>query len=168
MKQLLVLTLVLFIFSVTVNAQTNSNDPFQAYEEALKAYDQAAQNLQRSNLRAQKREIIKKAISLTSKQSQVFWPIYERYEAQTTQWNDSRMAVINDYVNHRADLSEQKASELVNRVMQMQKDRLEMKRAYVGELGKVLKAKQALRLLLLEHQMDVQIDAQIAAQIPLE
>jgi hypothetical protein len=42
-----------------------------------------------------------------------------------------------------------------------------LKRAYIKELGTVLTAKQALRLLLLENQIDLQIEAQIAAQIPL-
>jgi hypothetical protein len=123
--------------------------------------------LQRANLRAQKREIIQKAISVSSEQSKLFWPIYDRFEAETIRINDERLAIINDYVNQKSDLSAEQATNLINRMMSIQLRRNESKRGYVKELGKVLTAKQALRLLLLENQIDVQIDAQIAAQIPL-
>jgi hypothetical protein len=142
-------------------------EAMQAYANALKAYDDAAQQLQRANLRAMKKQIVGQALSLTSDQSPRFWPIYDKYEAEVLKINDTRIALITDYLNHRADLSSEKASELINRVMQSQLERQERKRAYVKELGKVLTAKQALRLLLLENQIDIQIDAQIAAQIPL-
>jgi Spy/CpxP family protein refolding chaperone len=143
-------------------------DAEQAYQSALKAYDAAVLQLERSNVRLQKRAIIKKSLSLNEKQSAQFWPIYDKYEAATAKINDTRLALITDYLNHRKDLSAEKATELINGAMQTQTQKLELKRVYVKDLGKVLTAKQALRLLLLENQLDVQIEAQIAAQIPLE
>jgi hypothetical protein len=142
-------------------------EAMQAYANALKAYDEAAQHLQRANLRAVKRQIVEKALELSQDQSPRFWPIYDHYETEATKINDARINLIQDYLNHRADLSAEKASELINQVMQTQSKRQELKRSYVKDLGKVLTAKQALRLLLLENQIDVQIEAQIAAQIPL-
>jgi Spy/CpxP family protein refolding chaperone len=167
MNKAIFLLVGLSIFSVAMRAETQSADPIQAYANALKAYDEAAQQLQRANLRAQKKEIIKQALSLTPQQSQRFWPIYEKYEAQTARINDSRLALITEYLNHRVDISSEKATDLINRVMKVQLERQELKRGYLKELGGVLTAKQALRLLLLENQIDVQIDAKIAAQIPL-
>ena len=160
------LIFMLFFCVTSVFAQT-SEEAIQAYTNALKAYDEAAQHLQRANLRDQKREIVKQAISLHSNQSVPFWAIYDKYEAEAIKINDSRLALINEYVNHRQDLTAEKAAQMINRIMQTQQQRHELKRGYVKELGKVLDAKQALRLLLLEHQIDVQIDAEIAAQIPL-
>jgi len=157
----------LFLFLCTTLSAQTPEEAIQAYNNALQAFDSAAQQLQRANLRAQKKEIVKKALSLSSDQSEAFWPIYDKYEAEVIKINDARVVLITDYVNHHADLSAEKATELINRVMQVQMQRQELKRSYVKDLGKVLSAKQALRLLLLENQIDVQIDAQIAAQIPL-
>jgi hypothetical protein len=166
MKKWIVFAFFFLLAVPPVSSQT-SEEAIQAYGDALKAYDEAAQQLQRANLRAQKKQIIEKAISMTSKQSSVFWPIYNQYEAQVIQMNDKRLALIADYVASRENLSVQKATELINGVMQIQFQRQEAKRSYVKQLGKVLTAQQALRLLLLENQIDVQLDAQIAAQIPL-
>jgi len=160
--------IALGVLAVCLSAYPQSSEEaMQAYTNALKAYDEAAQHLQRANLRAVKKQIVEKALELNEDQSPKFWPIYDHYEAEATKINDTRIALIQDYLNHRADLSSEKASELINRVMQTQLKRQELKRAYVKDLGKVLTAKQALRLLLLENQIDVQIEAQIAAQIPL-
>jgi hypothetical protein len=169
MKNVAAVILFNFLFVICLHAQTNSEmDAEQAYQSALKAYDVAVMQLERSNVRSQKRAIIKKELSLNEKQSAEFWPIYDKYAAATSKINDTRLALITDYLNQRKDLSAEKATELINSAMQTQIQKLELKRAYIKDLGKVLTAKQALRLLLLENQVDVEIEAQIAAQIPLE
>ena len=166
MRKTAVFILVCVVSIVWIQAQP-ADDAVQAYTNAVKAYENAAQQEQRGKLRAQKKEIVKQAISLSSEQSRDFWPIYNKYEAESIKNNDTRLALIADYLDHRADLTSEKAADLINRIMQAQLQRHEAKRAYVKELGTVLTAKQALRLLLLENQLDVQVDAQIAAQIPL-
>lgn len=166
MKGLIAVVSVL-VCAIQLYAQTSSDDAIQAYQNALADYDSAVKQLQRSNLRSQKREIIKKNISLNSDEAKAFWPVYDKFEAETTRLNDQRFALINDYVSHYDNLTAGKAAELINSWMQLQKERQEMKRNYVRELGKVIPAKPALRLLLLESQMDLQIDASIAAQLPL-
>jgi hypothetical protein len=168
MKKIAAIILLSFLRIASLYAQSNSDDNAeQAYQAALKAYDNAVLQLERSNVRSQKRAIIRKSISLNTEQSRNFWPIYDKYEAGLIKLNDQRLALIIDYVNHREDLSAEKATELINSAMQLQQQKQELKRAYVTDLGKVLTAKQALRLLLLENQFDVEIEAQIAAQIPL-
>lgn len=162
-----ILVLVCFVFIVCVQAQTTSDDAVQAYNDAVRAYENAAQQEARGKLRAQKKEIVRQAISLSTEQSRDFWPIYDKHEAETARINDTRLALLQDYLDHRASMTAEKAGELINRIMQVQLQRQGSKRAYVKELGTVLTAKQALRLLLLETQLDVQVDAQIAAQIPL-
>src|SRR5262249_7369810 len=136
-KVIAALSVLILICALPLYAQTSSDDAMQAYQNALADYDSAVKQLQRSNLRSQKREIIKKNVSLTSDEAKAFWPIYDKYEAETTKLNDRRFALINDYVSHYENLSAAKAAELINSWMQLQKERLEMKRNYVRELGKV-------------------------------
>src|SRR5262245_38719274 len=86
--------------------QTNSEmDAEQAYQSALKAYNVAVLQLERSKVRSQKRAIIKKSLSLNEKQSAQFWPIYDKYQSATAKINDTRLALITDYINQRKDHS---------------------------------------------------------------
>jgi hypothetical protein len=166
-KKTLVFVFSFFLFIVCAQAQTSSDDVIQAYENALKTYGDAVQDLQRADLRSQKRNIVKKTISLNPEQSRAFWPVYDKNEQEVKKINDTRLALITEYRNSLTNIPPEKAADLINRWMQIQLQRNEQKRAYVRELAKVLSSKQALRLLLLENQIDLQIDAQIAAQIPL-
>jgi Spy/CpxP family protein refolding chaperone len=156
-----------FLISTSCLTAQSTDETIQAYNNAIQAYGDAVQQLQRANLRTQKREIINKSLSLTAEQSKKFWPIYDKNEAELTRINDRRLALINDYVSYKSGIPSEKAAELINSIMQIQQDRHELKRRYVKEMGTVLTGKQALRLLLLENQIDLQIEAQIAAQIPL-
>jgi len=165
-KQLAVL-LTCFSVSFSGLVAQSSDEAIQAYNNAIQAYGDAVQQLQRVNLKTQKREIINKSLSLNAEQSKKFWPIYDKNEVELTRINDRRLALINDYVNQKPQISSEKAAELINSIMQIQQDRHDLKRSYVKQLGTVLTGKQALRLLLLENQIDLQIEAQIASQIPL-
>lgn len=70
MKKVAAVILFSFLFVICLDAQTNSEmDPEQAYQSALKAYDAAVMQMERSNVRSQKRAIIKKTLSLNDKQS---------------------------------------------------------------------------------------------------
>jgi hypothetical protein len=166
-KRFLTLICSILIFYAFLQAQTSSDEAIQNYNDAVKIYSDAVQQLQRANLRLQKRQIIQKSVSMNSEQSKKFWPIYDKYEAELMKINDERLALITDYTNQKDGLSSEKATELINHVMQIQMKRHELKRSYVKDIGTVLTAKQALRLLLLENQIDLGIEAQIAAQIPL-
>lgn len=166
MKRIIVLVFLGILCSFWLHAQS-PEDAIQAYANALKAYDEASKQLQRADLRAQKKELIRKTMSFSPEQSRAFWPIYDKYSAEMVKVNDARVTIINDYLQHYKDLSGEKAADLINRIMQVQLDMQEVKRSYVRELGKTIPAKQALRLLLLENQIDVQMDVYIAAQIPL-
>jgi Spy/CpxP family protein refolding chaperone len=159
--------LFLLVFNALLTAEETSDEAIQAYNSAIKAYGDAVQELQRADLRAQKRQIIQKSVSITSEQAKAFWPIYDKYEREVMKINDTRLALITDYTNQKDGISSEKATQLINEIMQVQSKRHELKRAYVKEIGTVLTAKQALRLLLLENQIDLQIEAQIASQIPL-
>jgi hypothetical protein len=166
MKQFVVV-IYCFLTCITSLCAQSADDAIAAYNNAVKAYGDAVQQLERANLRAQKREIIKRSVSMSAEQSKTFWPIYAKYEGELTKLNDARLAIISDYTSQQDGISAEKATEVINRVMQVQAKRHELKRAYVKDIGTVLTAKQALRLLLLENQIDLQLEAQIAAQIPL-
>lgn len=168
MKKIAIALFAILISSLHLHGQTAQEEDIQTYNRAVADYEESVNQMKRSELRLQKKEIIHKVLGLSSEQARAFWPVYDKHEVEVLRSNDSRLAIIAEYMNHRSDMSPEKASELINRVMQAQDERHELKRNYVKELGGVLTAKQALRLLLVENKLDLQIDAQIAAQIPLQ
>ena len=65
--------------------------------------------LLRSDVRANKAELIGRALALPDSQAQVFWPMYREYEAETAKLWDQRVQLIKDYIAAYDSLSDAKA-----------------------------------------------------------
>lgn len=171
MKKITIVLLLLFASAALVCAQTatpaSKQDIVKSYQEAEKAYADASIELQRSHIREQKREVVKKAIALTPEQEKSFWPIYDKYESDLKKLNDDRYAMIKDYAANYETMTDAKADELITRAMDFANKRLALRKGYLDEAHKVIPAKTVARLFQLEHQMDMVIDLQIASEVPL-
>ena len=170
MKKISILVLLFLAIGFTLTqaqTQTSTQDAIKAYQDTQKAYQDASLELQRINVRTQKREIIKKAVTFTDEQSKAFWPVYDNYEKQLITLNDSRLAIIKDYAANYQTMTDENASELTDRAMDFQQKRLALMQSYVGDLKKILPGKTVARLVQLENQMGLLVDLQIASEVPL-
>jgi len=156
-----------FAWAQTAETQKASMDPVAAYKKAEKDYMNASIDLQRLNIRNQKRAIIQKAIPLTADQAKAFWPIYDKYEAALIKVNDIRFNMIKDYAAHYETMTDEKADELITKATDFQDQRFALRKTYLNEAKTVLPAKLVARLYQLENQMDLLVDLDIAAQVPL-
>src|SRR5437762_1469201 len=71
-------------------------------EVNMRAYTE----LLRSDLRAQKVAIITEVMQFTEAEDTKFWPVYREYEAELAKINDDRMALIKDYADNYAALTD--------------------------------------------------------------
>ena len=167
----LTLALVLILaaslgWAQTQTAATNQN-ALAAYKNAEKAYANAAFELQRVELRKEKRDIIDAVAKFTDSQAKAFWPIYDNYEKELVKLNDQRMAVIKDYADNWTKLTDAKALELAARSADFAEKRLALRKTYMENMKKVLPGILVARLMQLEHQLDLLIDLEIASEVPL-
>jgi hypothetical protein len=168
MKKLLILLLMIAAaFVGRVSAEISKEDAVKAYQGAEKAYQEAALELQRVDLRKQKRALIEQAVPMTEEQKKSFWPMYDKYEKQLIQLNDSRLALIKDYAANYEKMTDEKAAELIMKAMDFQEKRLAARKNYLGDLKTILPPKMVARLMQLENQTDLLIDLQIASEVPL-
>jgi hypothetical protein len=72
----------------------------------------------RADLKAQKEAIIKETMQLNEQQAAVFWPIYRQYDAEQTKLGDEKLAIVQDYAANFMIMTNEKADELAQRVMQ--------------------------------------------------
>lgn len=146
--------------------QDKTTQAFQAYQQAEKTYHEAVLELQRVDLRDQKRAIIETQMKFSAAQAKAFWPIFDNYEKELIKLNDMRLEVIKDYGAHYVDLTDAKALELAARAMEFQEKRIALRRTYMNNLKPALPGILIARLMQLENQIDLQIDLQVAAEVP--
>ena len=168
MKKLLFLVLMFAAaFAGTGSAEVSKEDAVKAYQGAEKAYQDASMELQRIDLRKQKRTLIEHAVPLNEEQKKTFWPVYDKYEKQLIEINDQRLAMIKDYAAHYEKMTDEKAAELIMKSVDFQEKRLDARKTYLNDLKTILPPKMVARLLQLENQTDLLIDLQIASEVPL-
>jgi hypothetical protein len=123
--------------------------------------------LLRSDLRTQKVALVTEAMELTDAQSEVFWPIFRKYDAELATLNDQRIALIKDYAQNFDKMTDAKADELTKKVFSLLEKRLKLQEDYYLQFTEALGSIVAARFMQAERQINALVDLQIASELPL-
>ena len=123
--------------------------------------------LVRSDLKTQHVALVTENMKLTDAQSQTFWPIYRKYDAEMTAINDQAIALIKDYAANFDKMTDAKAAELMKGSFGIMDKRLKLLNKTCDEVGKALGPVLGVRFMQIERQILAAVDLQIASQIPL-
>jgi hypothetical protein len=118
-------------------------------------------------IRANRKALVAVNLKLTDDEAAKFWPVYDRYQTEINAVGDRLVGVIQDYTTHFSDLSDDKATKLVDDYLAVEADRVKVKRAYVEEFGKALPGRKVARFYQIENKMDAVIRYDLAATIPV-
>ena len=121
----------------------------------------------RSDVRTEKVAVITEVMMFTDPESEAFWPIYREYELELAKIFDDRLANIKKYAEHYEHLDDATADELIIAAFKVDEKRHKLQKSYYTKFKKALGAKRAAKFMQLEHQIDLLIDLQIAANLPL-
>lgn len=123
--------------------------------------------LMRSNVRYEKSNWIRANVPMTEHESEVFWPLYRRYQAELTKVGEERLALIKEYADNHENLSDSRARALLDRSFAIDSKLQTLRRLYKNEFLTVLPPKVVARFFQVEHRLNLLIDLEVAAQIPL-
>jgi len=123
--------------------------------------------LLRSDIRTQKIAILTEMMEFTEAEDTAFWPIYREYDAELSKLGDERVALIADYAKNYDTLTDDMADALAKRAIDLEARRQAVKAKYYDRMRTALKPRTALRFLQVEHQIQLLIDLQISAALPI-
>ena len=123
--------------------------------------------LARSDLRLRKSLIIAQNLPLTEDEAAGFWPIQHDYEEGLDKINDQRLALIRKYFRDAGTMNDADAAQLANAAFDLETRRTELKRVYFKKLQAAIPATKAVRFFQIENQLNMVVDLQIAAALPL-
>ena len=151
---------VLFLLASTVALPS-------ADARAQGAYIESYIQLMRADVKAKKVAIITERMEFTEEESAVFWPLYGEYEFKLSKLGDAKVALIKEYLKHYDILGNKKAKELAKKFFDLEERRTSLKRNYFRKMEKVLPAWTVAKFFQAEHRINLLIDVQLAAQLPL-
>ena len=123
--------------------------------------------LLRSDVQAQRTAVVTDEMKLTDDQSKAFWPLYREYSNKQQVLGDQRVSLIKDYANSYNTMDDATAYGLVKRQLKFTQDRLKLQADYYPKFKKAVGAKQAAKFLQIDNRLNMLIDLQLAASIPV-
>jgi len=123
--------------------------------------------LLRSDLKTQKKVVIAEAMNLNELQAEKFWPIYREFEFESAKLGDVKVEIIKEYAAKYDNLTEEVADDLLNKSFELDEDKLDLQKEYYNKVKAQLGAKQAGKFMQIVNRLNMLIDIQVAAELPL-
>jgi hypothetical protein len=175
MKKLITLCLVLFgVFTCAAEGRGQGNtQATKSAQPAVRRDDTQRKNIQayveliRKDVRRDKTQIMGAVMRLDPEDAAKFWPIYNEYDAELNKVNNLRSDNIQEYARTYAEMTDEKADELIKRALDYQRQRSDLLGRYYERVKEALDAINAARFVQIEHQLLMLIDLQIASSLPV-
>jgi hypothetical protein len=152
MKKLLIALAVLAVASPVVAGEQTMN---------------AMIELLRQDIRTERIAIIEEVMEFTQTEADAFWPLYKEYEAKANKINDERWVLIKDYADHYGNVSDEKASDLIQKSLELNIKEANLNKAYFKKYSKAIAPKRAAQFMQLQSQIELLVKLQVASELPL-
>jgi len=146
----------IFALLVAVSGPAFAQDDLAQYAQMLK-----------EDLQTTKKEWITKGmITFTDEEAKRFWPIYDAYNAELGNFVDARVALIKAYADDYDNMTDEKATDLLNRRFSIEKQRTLLDEKYRPKFATALSPRRLVRFYQIEHQLDLLIELRASTAVP--
>jgi hypothetical protein len=168
-------TLIALAVSATVARAQATQKPAPPTPTPQQLSDQQAETLNlsayaellRSDVQAQKIAILTMVMGFDEAEDKAFWPIYREYNTEMAKLGDERIALIAEYARTYSGITNEVAQQLMTRAIALDGRRRAALEKCTDQVKTALSPKMALKFLQVEHQLQLIIDLQIAATLPV-
>ncbi|MGA7293157.1 MAG: hypothetical protein WBW53_14955 [Terriglobales bacterium] len=123
--------------------------------------------LLRSDVQADKNQIIADTMQFTDAESKGFWPLYREYAHDQQTIGDDRVQLIKDYAANYDSIDDAKANDMMHRMINIENRTLNLREDYWPKFMKVLGAKRAAKFYQVDARLSLLINVQLTSAIPL-
>jgi len=148
MKKIILTSLISF-FAISIYAQNS-------YLEIV-----------RSTIKTEKKALIAEVMELSDAENIPFWEVYNEYDEKLYKLNTDYFSVVMDFADNYENMSAEKATELLTRANKYSLDVAKLEKTYLKKMMKVISPQKTVRFFQASNKIQVMIDAQLAAEIPL-
>jgi cyanate lyase len=115
----------------------------------------------------QRRVLVAGALPMTESEEKAFWPLYDHYEKERRAIEERSNRLVADFVTTGASLSDSQAKAMLAEALQVDEERLKLRRTLIGRLGRAIPPRKVVRFFQIENKLDSVVRADISKQIPL-
>jgi hypothetical protein len=149
----------LLLSSVPIFAQGANAGPNTATDTDIK--------LLREDIRSERVRLVAANLPLNDTEAKNFWHIYDQYLAEVSKIGDARVALIKEYVQSYNTMTDAQANDLIKRSVALDQQFPALLTKYVPIFEKVISPKKTVLWYQVERRLDLLINLEIAANIPI-
>jgi Spy/CpxP family protein refolding chaperone len=120
----------------------------------------------RSNLRANRKQVIADNMKLTDSEAEKFWPIYDQYVNELVNINNAKYALVKEYVQN-TNMTEEEADSLTKKWLAVDESVVQLRLKYIPIFRRGLAAKRTALFFQIDRRVQMLIDLQLASLLPL-
>ncbi|HEX6591267.1 MAG TPA: hypothetical protein VF050_04650 [Moraxellaceae bacterium] len=131
------------------------------------AVNRAVLQAARTQISADRQQVVTLSLPLTAPESDAFWPLYREYHSKISGLNDRFYQLVMNYAKSYPDVSNEQAAKFLKEYNDIDEDRVDLREKYAKKFLKVLPATKVARYLQIEHRLDTLEALDASSQIPL-
>ena len=121
----------------------------------------------RSDLQADRNQIVLDTMKFTDAESAAFWPVYRDFTRDQQVIVDERVQLIKDYAQNYENMDDAKAMDMVQRMINIEDKTLNLREDYWPKFMKALGAKRAAKFYQVDNRINLILNVQLTSAIPL-
>lgn len=114
----------------------------------------------------EKKKLIRGYMQLNEGENAAFWKVYDAYAAASKQLGADLINILLDYAQNYNNLTEEKADELIKRLMKIEPKLDKLQNKYYVKLKKATSAMKASQFMQLENYLQTTIHSELQNVIP--
>jgi len=121
----------------------------------------------RNEMQSVRADLVAKGLTLSADQAAKFWPLFEQYQKEQNEIIDGQIKAVKQYADSYDKMDDKEVQSLAERWFKLQKDRIDLRRDYFKKISKAVSPKTAARFVQVEDRIDMLLNLQLAANIPM-
>jgi hypothetical protein len=161
------LVTALFIAPTVLTALQAAQSAASGTNMTQEQVNDANLQLMRQDIRSERKQVVAANMPLTDVEATKFWPVYDRYIAETIKVNDVRLALLKEYAKSFDTVTDEQADSFIKRWLALDQDSTQLRLKYIPEFEKVISHKKAAMFFQIDRRISMLIELQLASQVPL-
>lgn len=150
--------------SATAGAQTGAPQLAAPQGHVLSSQEL---DMLRKDIRSQKKQLMAQNLRLSDEQATKFWPLYDQYTAELVKINNKKYATIQQFADQFGTLTDEQALALIRQWLTVDTQVAQLRVKYLPIVAEAIGGKQAATWAQLDRRLQMMIDLQLGARVPL-
>ncbi|MBT8387927.1 MAG: hypothetical protein KJO12_10990 [Ignavibacteria bacterium] len=132
----------------------------------IKSFESDYVEMLKKNIQDESKVIVADNLTLTEEQAEIFWPLYDEYDAAYDKLVDERVKVIEDYMMNYYGLDEETGKELITKSIELKQKVVDIQKEYINKMMEVLPVSIVGKFFQIDNRIAAIIDIARMANIP--